>query len=96
MEGQESTEAKDLHVLRILTLKGKAFHVFNLEKWNNQLRLIKGYETVASELLRVRAPDEINPLFTFKTVGIPHHFLASAHSPGSSRFRGGGAPENKF
>ena len=41
MEGQESTEAFDfalgpmneyLDVLRTLTLKGKAFHVFSLEK----------------------------------------------------------------
>ena len=25
------------------------------------------------ELLKVGAPAEISPLFTFKTVGIPHH-----------------------
>ena len=31
-----------LDVLRTLTLKGKAFHAFSFEKWNNQLRLIKG------------------------------------------------------
>ena len=86
MEGQESTEAFDfafrpmneyLDVLRILTLKGKAFHVFSFEKWNNQWRLIKGcysgQENVVSELLKVGAPDEICPFFTFKTVGVPHH-----------------------
>ena len=42
IEGQESTEAFDfalgpmnecLDVLRTLTLKGKAFHVFSFEKW---------------------------------------------------------------
>ena len=66
-----------LDVLRTLTLKGKAFHVFSFEKWNSQLRLIKGcysgQENVVSELLKVGAPDEMSPLFTFKTVGIPHH-----------------------
>ena len=86
MGGQESTEAFDfalgrtneyLDVLRTLTLKGKAFHVLSFEKWNNQLRWIKGcysgQENVVSELLNVGAPAEISPLFTFKTVGIPHH-----------------------
>ena len=46
MEGQESTDFgpmnEYLDVLRTLTLKGKAFHVFSFEKWNNQWRLIKG------------------------------------------------------
>ena len=28
---------------------------------------------MVSELLTGGAPDEINPLFTFKTVGVPHH-----------------------
>ena len=86
MEGQESTEAFDfafglmnehLDVLQTLTLKGKAFHVFSFEKCNHQLQLIKGcysgQENVVSELLKVGAPAETSPLFTFKTVGIPHH-----------------------
>ena len=28
---------------------------------------------MVSELLKVGAPDEISPLFTFRTVGIAHH-----------------------
>ena len=50
--------------------------MFSFEKWNSQLQLIKGcysgQENVISELLKVGAPAEINPLFIFKTVGIPH------------------------
>ena len=63
----------------------KAFHVFSLEKWNNQFRLIKGcysgQESMVSELLKAGAPDEINPLFTLKTVGIPHHPRVSSWPP---------------
>ena len=55
----------------------QGFSCLQLEKWNNQLRLMKGcysgQENVVSELLKVGAPDEISSLFTFKTVGIPHH-----------------------
>ena len=32
-----------------------------------------GHKNVVSELLNVGAPEEINPLFTLRTVGIPHH-----------------------
>ena len=64
-----------LGVLHTLTLTGKA----GFEKRNNQLLLIQdcysGQENVVSELLKVRAPDEISPLFTLKTVGIPHQPL---------------------
>ena len=78
--------------------------MFSFEKWNtNQFRLIKGcysgQENMVSELLKVGAPAEINPLFTFKTVGIPHHprvssvFLASTRSTGGSCCRGGCGPE---
>ena len=72
MEGRESTETFDfdfgpmkeyLDVLRTLTLKGKAFHVFSFQKWNRQLRLVEGCYSgkngVVSELL--------------KFGGIPHH-----------------------
>ena len=89
MEGQESTEAFDfafgpvneyLDVLRTLTLKGKA-RLFMRSALRsgliNQLRLIKGFyggqENVVSELLKVGAPAEISPLFTFRTFGVPHH-----------------------
>ena len=69
-----------LDVLRTLTLKGKAFHVFSVEKWSNELRLIKGcysgQENLVSKLLKVGAPAEISPLFTLKTVSIPHHARA--------------------
>ena len=88
-----------LDVPRTLTLKGKAFHVFSFEKWNSQLRLIKGcysgQENVVSELLKVGAPDEMSPLFTFNIrdssspAGV---FLASVHSTGGSCFRGGCGP----
>ena len=77
-EGQESTKAfgfafgplnEYLDVLRTLTLKGKAFLVFGFEKWSNQLQLIKdcysGQENVVSEFLKVGAPAETSPLFTF-------------------------------
>ena len=85
MEGRESLEAVDfafgpieeLDDLRTPTLKGKPFSVFSLRQWKSQLCLIKGCYSeqtgVVSELLTVGAPDEISPLFTFKTVGIPHH-----------------------
>ena len=86
MERRESTETFDfdfgpmkeyLDVLRTLTLKGKAFHVFSFQKWSRQLRLVEGCYSgkngVVSALLKFGAPDEISPLFTFKTVGIPHH-----------------------
>ena len=64
--------------LRTLTLQGKPFGVFSVFRpWKNQLRLIEGCYSgqtgVVSELLTVGAPHEINPLFTFKTVGTPHH-----------------------
>ena len=106
MEGHESTMAFDsafgpmneyLDVLRTLTLKGKAFHVFSFQKRINQLRLIKGcysgQENVLSELLKVGAPAEISPLFCIqdgrRSVGV---FLASARSTGGSCFRGGCGP----
>ena len=86
MEGRESTEAFDfafgpmeeyLNDLRTLTLKGKPFGVFSFRQWKSQLRLIEGCYSrqtgLVSELLTVGAPDEISPLFAFKTVGIPHH-----------------------
>ena len=60
--------------LRKLTLTGKIFHVFSLQDWKSQLRLIdgccNGHKNVVSELLKVGAPDEISPLFTFKTVAL--------------------------
>ena len=49
-----------------------------------------------SEFLKVGAPAEISPLFTFKTVGMPHHPRVSSwplRSTGGSRFRGGCGPE---
>ena len=87
MDGQESMEAFDLafgpmqecdlDVLRTLTLTGKVFQVLSLQEWKSQLRLIdgcyNGHKHVVSELLKVGAPDEISPLFTFRTVRIPHH-----------------------
>ena len=87
MEGRESTEAfdfafgpmkeYDLGALRTLTLKGKAFHVFNFRQWKSQLRLIEGcysgQDSVVTELSKVGVPDEISPLLPFRTVGIPHH-----------------------
>ena len=33
----------------------------------------KGHQNMVSELLKVGAPDEISPFFTFRTVGIAHH-----------------------
>ena len=63
----------ELDVLRKLTLTGNIFHVFSLRDWKSQLRLIdgcyKGHQNMVSELLKVG----INPLFTFRTVGIAHH-----------------------
>ena len=91
MEGRESTEALDfafgpmeeyLDDLRTLTLKGKPFGVFSFRQWKSQLRLIEGCYSgqtgVVSEPLMVGAPDEISPLFTFKTVGNPHHSIVSS------------------
>ena len=67
----------DLDVLRTLTLTGKVFQVFSLQEWKIQLRLIdgcyNGHKNPVSEFLKVGAPDEISPLFTFRTVGIAHH-----------------------
>ena len=93
VDGRESTEAFDfafglmeeyLDDLRTLTLKGKPFGVFSFRQWKSQLRLIEGCYSgqtgVVSKLLTVRAPDEINPLVTFKTVGIPHHPHVSSWS----------------
>ena len=66
-----------LDALRTLTLKGKAFHAFSFRQWKSQLGLIEGCysgrKNVVSELLKVGAPDEISPLFTLRTVGIPRH-----------------------
>ena len=48
--------------------------MFSFQKWNSQLRL--GYSRkkgTVLELLKVGAPDEVSPLFSFKTVGVPHH-----------------------
>ena len=87
MDGQELMEAfdvafgpvkeYDLDVLHTLTLTGKVFQVFSLQEWKSQLRLIdgcyNGHINLASELLMVGTPDEISPLFTFRTVGIAHH-----------------------
>ena len=87
LEERESMEAFDfalgpmkepeLDGLRKLTLTGKIFHVFSFQDWKSQLRLIegcyKGHQNMVSELLKVGAPDEISPLFTFRTVGIAHH-----------------------
>ena len=70
-------EEPELEVLRTLTLTGKVFQVFSLQEWKSQLRLIagcyNGHKNLVSELLRVGAPNEISPLFTFRTVGIGHH-----------------------
>ena len=67
----------ELDGLRKLTLTGKIFHVFSLQDWKSQLRLIdgcyEGHQNMVSELLKVGAPDEISFLFTFRTVGIAHH-----------------------
>ena len=113
MEGRESTEAFDfafgpmkeyLDDLRTLTLKSKPFGVFSFRQWKSQLRLIEGCYSgqtgVVLELLMVGAPDEISPLFTFETVGIPHHPHVSswpllglcALYTGGSCFRGGCGP----
>ena len=87
LEGRESMGAFDfafgpmkepeLDGLRKVTLTGKIFHVLSLQDWKSQLRLIdgchKGHQNMVSELLKVGAPDEISPLFTFRTVGIAHH-----------------------
>ena len=87
LEGRESMKAFDfafgpmkepeLHGLRKLTLTGKIFHVFSLQDWKSQLRLIdgcyKGHQNMVSELLKVGAPDEISPFFTVRTVGVAHH-----------------------
>ena len=88
MEGRESTEAFDfafgpmeeyLGDLRTLTPKGKPFGVFSFRPWKSQLRLIEGCYSgqtgAVSGLLTVGAPDEISPLFAFKTVGIPRSFF---------------------
>ena len=67
----------ELDGLRRLTLTGKIFHVFSFQDRKSQLPLIdgcyKGHQNMVSELLKVGAPDEISPLFTFRTVGIVHH-----------------------
>ena len=67
----------ELDGLRKLTLTGNIFHVFSLQDWKSQLQLIDGcykrHQNMVSELLKVGAPDEISPLFTFRTVGIAHH-----------------------
>ena len=67
----------ELDGLRKLTLTSKSFHLFSLQDWKSQLRLIdgcyKGHQNMVSELLKVSAPDEISPLFTCRTVGIAHH-----------------------
>ena len=67
----------ELDGLRKLTLTGKTVHVFSLQDSKSQLRLIdgcyNGHHNMVSELLKVGAPDEISPLFTFRTVGIAHH-----------------------
>ena len=87
LEGRESMEAFDfafgpmkeleLDGLRKLTLTGKIFHVFSLQDWKGQLRLIdgsyNGHQNMVSELLKVGAPDEISPLLTSRIVGIAHH-----------------------
>ena len=87
LEGRESMEAFDfafgpmkepeLDGLRKLTLTGKISHVFSLQDWKSQLRLIdgcyNGHQNMVSELSKVGAPDEISPLFTYRTVGIAHH-----------------------
>ena len=50
---------------------------FSFQDWKSQLRLIdgcyNGHQNMVSELLKVGPPDEISPLFTFRTVGIAHH-----------------------
>ena len=60
----------ELDGLRKLTFTGKIFHVFSLQDWKSQLRLIdgcyKGRQNMVSELLKVGTPDEISPLFTFR------------------------------
>ena len=81
--------------LRTLTLKVKPLCVLSFRQWKSQLRLIEGCYSgqtgVVSELLTVGAPDEISPLFTFKTVGMPHHPHVSCW-PLHSCFRGGCGP----
>ena len=67
----------DLDVLRTLTLTGKVFQVFSLQDLKSQLRLIDPV-TTGIELLKVGAPDEISPLFAFRTVGIAHHARVSS------------------
>ena len=94
MEGRESTEAFDfafgpmeeyLDELRTLTLEGKPFGVLSFRHWKSQLRLIEGccsgQTGVVSELLTFGAAGEISLLFTFKTVGIPHHPRVSSWPP---------------
>ena len=90
--GRESMEAFDfafgplkepeLDGLRKLTLTGKIFHVFSLQDWKSQLRLIdgccNGHQNMVSELLKVGAPEEISPLFTCRTMGITHHPRATS------------------
>ena len=86
----------DLDASRTLTLKGKAFHVFSFRQWKSQLRLIEGcysgQKNEVSELLKVGAPDEISPLFTFRTVGVPHHPRVSSWPGGSCSFRSSCGP----
>ena len=56
--------------------------VFSLQNWKSQLWLIdgryKGHQNMVSELLKVGAPDDISPLFTFRMVGIAHHPRAAS------------------
>ena len=77
--------------MRKLTLTGKIFHVFSLQDWKRQLRLIdgcyNGRQNMVSELLKVGAPDEISPLFTFRTVGVAGGLCSSGLVAGQQKER---------
>ena len=87
LEGRESIEAfefafgpmkePELDGLQKSTLTGKIFYAFSLQDWKTQLRLIdgcyNGHQNMVPELLKVGAPDEISPLFMFRTKRIAQH-----------------------
>ena len=72
----------ELDGLRKMTLSSKGFYMFSLQDWKNQLQLIarccNGHQNMESELLKLGAPGEINPLSIFRIMGIvPHPRAAS-------------------
>ena len=72
----------ELDGLRKMTLSNKAFYIFSFQDWKNQLQLIdrscNGHQNMVSELLKLGAPDEINPLFIFRIMGIAPHPRAAS------------------